>query len=91
MAVRSEEFEFFACVFIQTPSPFGYSLLAKRESCFLFVFQYVIKAPPLGLEEVAVKSEEFEYFACIFIQILLFICTFSNIVIFTMSEATPPF
>ena len=36
------------------------------------------------------KPEEFEYFACIFIQTLLFICTFSNIVIFTVSEATPP-
>ena len=23
----------FACVFVQTPSPFGYSLLSKRESC----------------------------------------------------------
>ena len=29
----TEEFETFACVFIQTPSPFGYSLLSKRESC----------------------------------------------------------
>ena len=32
----AEEFESFACVFIRTPSPFGYSLLSKRESCFLF-------------------------------------------------------
>ena len=24
----------------QTPSPCGYSLLSKRESCFFFVFQW---------------------------------------------------
>ena len=46
--LRTEEFDFFTCVFIQTPSPFGYSLLAKRESYFLFVIQYVTKVPPLG-------------------------------------------
>ena len=34
--LKTEEFETFACVFIQTPSPFGYSLLeSKRESISL--------------------------------------------------------
>ena len=36
--LKTEEFECFACVFFQTPSPFGYSLLSKRESCFLCYF-----------------------------------------------------
>ena len=32
---------YFDMLVCQTPSPCGYSLLSKRKSCFLFVFQWV--------------------------------------------------
>ena len=35
--LKTEEFECFAYAFIRTPSPFGYSLLSKRESFSLSV------------------------------------------------------
>jgi len=47
--MKTEEFETFACVFIQTPSPCGYSLLSKRESFII---------PPFE-EEVDSKNEVF--------------------------------
>ena len=47
MAVRPEEFELLLVYSVKLPLPFGYSLLFKRESCFLFVIQYVAITPPL--------------------------------------------
>ena len=55
MAVRPEEFELLLVYSFKLPPPFGYSLLSKRESCFLFVIQYVTITPPLE-EEVDSKT-----------------------------------
>ena len=46
--LKTEEFETFAYVFGQTPSPCGYSLLAKRESVFF--------TPPLEEEVDSIAS-----------------------------------
>ena len=55
MAVRPEEFELLLVYSVKLPPSFGYSLLSKRESCFLFVIQCVTITPPLE-EEVDSKT-----------------------------------
>ena len=62
MAVRPEEFETFACVFCQTPSPVRVLPLIQEEEFFSLLFNMLLKLLLLKRlkEEVAVRPEEFE-------------------------------